>query len=61
MMGSFGGGQETDLDAVPAFEISEPPLGRVITANTWAFGSLFLYLIIPFLVAYVRFLRYDVR
>lgn len=57
----FGDSEEPDLDEVPAFAVAEPALRDVLKAHAWALGSLFAYLVIPFLVAYVAFLRYDVR
>ena len=60
MTSSFDDEQPT-LEAVPPFTVSQPRMGTVIAANIWPMGTLFFYLIIPFLVAYTRFLVYDVR
>ena len=46
---------------IPPFTVSEPSLSEVIASNGWGLGVLLCYLVIPFLVAYTRFLRYDVR
>ena len=48
-------------DAVPPFTVPEPALNEVVQANIWPIVTLFFYLIVPFLVGYVRFLQYDVR
>ncbi|MFQ5568708.1 MAG: ABC transporter permease subunit [Rhodothermales bacterium] len=58
---SFGGGEDPDLDEIPVFTVSEPALRNVLKTNAWALGTLFAYLVIPFVIAYVVFLRYDVR
>lgn len=54
-------GERADWDDVPAFTTTPLSLGRIVQANAWAFASLLAYLFIPFAVAYVAFLRYDVR
>lgn len=54
-------GDQPDWDNVPVYSPASPGLGQAIKAHTWAAISLGLYLFVPFLVAYVGFLRYDVR
>ena len=61
MISSSFDSEAPDLESIPPFTVPEPALDDVIAANAWAMGSLFFYLIIPFLVAYTRFLKYDVR
>jgi len=61
MMGGFGGGNDPPLDELPAFEMSEPTITSVLKANTWSMVSILSHLIIPFLLSYVVFLKYDVR
>ena len=61
MMGGFGDSDPPPLDELPAFELREPLLAEVISNNVWAMVSLLAYLLIPFLVSYVTFLKYDVR
>jgi len=61
MSGGFGGGESPDLDEIPPFEVQEPALSSVVRFNVWALASLLCYLIIPFLISYVVFLKYDVR
>jgi len=58
---SFGDEEEAVLENLPAFIVKEPELRAVVQANGWALGVLLLYLLLPFLIAYVTFLRYDVR
>jgi hypothetical protein len=58
---NFGGGSDVDLEAVPAFTIKEPELRNVLRENAWALATILIYLVVPFVVAYVAFLRYDVR
>lgn len=58
---NFGDDDDVNYDEIPTFTVPNPALGDVIASNVWAVGTLLLYLIIPFLVAYVAFLRYDVR
>lgn len=48
-------------DAVPPFTVPEPTLNQILQSNTWPLITLLFYLIVPFLIGYVRFLRYDVR
>ena len=54
-------GERPDWDEVPEFTATRISLRQVVPANAWALASLLAYLLIPFLVAYVAFLRYDVR
>ncbi len=61
MISSSFDGETADIESIPPFTVSEPALSEVIPANAWALGTLFFYLIVPFLVGYVRFLKYDVR
>ena len=61
MMSSSFDNEDVPLDAVPPFTVPEPSIGSVINAHIWSVGTLLFYLIIPFLVAYTRFLKYDVR
>jgi len=61
MMGDMGDEDPPPLDELPAFEVREPELPSVLRNNLWAIVSLLAYLFIPFLVAYVAFLKYDVR
>jgi ABC-type transport system involved in multi-copper enzyme maturation permease subunit len=58
---NFGGGSDVDLEAVPAFTIKEPELRNVLWENAWALATILIYLVVPFVVAYVAFLRYVVR
>jgi ABC-type transport system involved in multi-copper enzyme maturation permease subunit len=48
-------------EEVPTFETTALDQGQVIQANAWGLVSLFAYVLIPFALAYVAFLRYDVR
>jgi len=50
-----------DLKTLPAFSIQRATLPEVIAGNLGSLISLAFWLIAPFAVAYVRFLRYDVR
>ncbi len=61
MMGGFGDSDPPPLDELPVFEVREPLLSEVISSNLWAMASLLAYLLIPFLISYVTFLKYDVR
>ncbi|MFQ5768610.1 MAG: ABC transporter permease subunit [Acidobacteriota bacterium] len=61
IMSSFGGGSPEDISAIPAFTVPEPALASILHADIWAVVTLLAYLIIPFLVAFVAFMRYDVR
>jgi ABC-type transport system involved in multi-copper enzyme maturation permease subunit len=53
--------QPVDTKALPIFSIKPASLGEAIRANWKSMASLIFWLIAPFIVAYVRFLRYDVR
>ncbi len=57
---SFGD-SEIDQESIPPFQIQTPRLGEVITHNVWGIGVLTFYLLVPLLIAHVRFLGYDVR
>lgn len=50
-----------DLKTLPAFSIQRATLSEVVAGNLGSLISLAFWLIAPFAVAYVRFLRYDVR
>lgn len=58
---SFPGGESPDYDSIPSFSVSVPPISEILVANRWAVATLLAYLILPFIFAYVAFLRYDVR
>jgi ABC-type transport system involved in multi-copper enzyme maturation permease subunit len=60
-MGDIGQSDPPSLDDIPAFEVSDPSLVEVVNHNVESLISLFVYLIVPFLISYVAFLRYDVR
>jgi ABC-type transport system involved in multi-copper enzyme maturation permease subunit len=53
--------QDVDLAALPAFSVRLAAFSDVITGNQGSFISLAFWLIVPFALAYVKFLRYDVR
>jgi ABC-type transport system involved in multi-copper enzyme maturation permease subunit len=53
--------QFVDLKSLPAFEVGKTTLSEVVVGNLGSFISLAFWLVAPFAVAYVRFLRYDVR
>lgn len=61
MISSSFDDESPELEAIPPFTVPEPSLALVISKNVWPVGTLLFYLIIPFLVAYTRFLKYDVR
>lgn len=63
MAGGFPGSGDNNpsIETIPAFSISEPALDSVFQTNIWAIGTLLFYLVVPFLIGYVRFLKYDVR
>lgn len=61
MMSSSFDNEPPPLEMIPPFTVPEPSIGSVIGAHIWSVGVLFFYLIVPFLVAYTRFLTYDVR
>ena len=48
-------------DRVPPFVVAGPTISDALATHAWALVTLFFYLIVPFLVAYVRFLNYDAR
>ncbi len=50
-----------DPKTLPAFAFRRAGVGEALAGNWGSLISLFLWLIIPFAVAYVRFLKYDVR
>lgn len=57
----MSGDEGPEWTEVPEFSVTSLGLAEIIQANIWALASLLAYLILPFLVAYVAFLRYDVR
>ncbi|MFQ5767063.1 MAG: ABC transporter permease subunit [Acidobacteriota bacterium] len=61
IMSSFGGGSPTDISAIPAFRVPQPSLTEILQTDIWALATLLAYLIVPFLIAFVRFMHYDVR
>ena len=61
MSGSIDPPEGTPEPNVPTFLMPAIDLSETIRYNLWPLVSLLLYLIIPFAVAYLRFLRYDVR
>ncbi|HUN66805.1 MAG TPA: ABC transporter permease subunit [Bacteroidota bacterium] len=50
-----------DLHTLPAFTVSPQGAGEVFAADAGSLISLAFWLVGPFIVAFVRFLRYDVR
>lgn len=50
-----------DLRTLPNFSISQTELSEILRGNLYCLISLTFWLIAPFAVAYVRFLKYDVR
>ena len=54
-------GERPDWTEVPEFTTTPNNLAKVMQTRVWAFVSLLVYLVLPFLIAYVAFLRYDVR
>jgi ABC-type transport system involved in multi-copper enzyme maturation permease subunit len=50
-----------DMKTLPAFNVQKARLGEALAANAGSLISLAFWLIAPFAVAYVRFLKYDVR
>ncbi len=54
-------GERPDWTEVPEFTTTQNNLAQVMQTSVWAFVSLLVYLVLPFLIAYVAFLRYDVR
>jgi ABC-type transport system involved in multi-copper enzyme maturation permease subunit len=53
--------QPVDVKALPKFSIAPATLAEIFKENLKSLLSLAFWLIVPFAVAYVRFLRYDVR
>jgi ABC-type transport system involved in multi-copper enzyme maturation permease subunit len=53
--------QPIDTKTLPRFSIRPTTLGEVFKENWKSLFSLVFWLVAPFAVAYVRFLRYDVR
>lgn len=53
--------QMVDLKTLPDFSISRTSLADVVARNLGSLISLVFWLIVPFAVAHVRFLKYDVR
>ena len=54
-------GERPAWTEVPEFTTTQNDLAQVMQTRVWAFVSLLVYLVLPFLIAYVAFLRYDVR
>ena len=54
-------GDFPDLKSLPAFSIGKSTLSEVFGNNLGSLISLAFWLVAPFAVAYVRFLKYDVR
>lgn len=52
---------EFDWDSIPTFQSTPIDLPAILRRNAWALVSLGLFVLIPFLIAYVSFIRYDVR
>jgi len=50
-----------DLKTLPAFKVKTSRLEEVLAGNWGSLISLAFWLVAPFAVAYVRFLKYDVR
>ncbi len=50
-----------NFKSLPLFALSPTSLGEVFKSDWLSIVSLIFWLIVPFAVAYVRFLRYDVR
>ena len=53
--------KNVDLKTLPAFAVQPAPLVEILRGNAGNLLSLIVWLIVPFALAYVRFLRYDVR
>lgn len=53
--------EPVDVKALPKFSIAPASLAETLKENLASLLSLVFWLIVPFAVAYVRFLRYDVR
>lgn len=50
-----------DLKALPGFSMTEAGFSEIISRNFNGFMTLAFWLIVPFAIAYTRFMRYDVR
>ena len=50
-----------NFKSLPVFTVSPTSLAEVVKADWLSMVSLIFWLIVPFAIAYVRFLRYDVR
>ncbi|MCX6560282.1 MAG: ABC transporter permease subunit [Candidatus Aminicenantes bacterium] len=50
-----------EMKTLPAFNVQKARLGEALAANAGSLISLAFWLIAPFALAYVRFLKYDVR
>jgi ABC-type transport system involved in multi-copper enzyme maturation permease subunit len=53
--------QPVDPKTLPKFAVAPATLGEAIKANIASLAALLFWLIVPFGVAYIRFLKYDVR
>ena len=53
--------QPVDFRKLPKFSVASTSLAETFKENWRSLVSLAFWLIAPFAVAYVRFLRYDVR
>jgi len=53
--------QPIDVKALPKFSIAPASLAETLKENLMSLVSLAFWLIVPFAIAYVRFLKYDVR
>ncbi|MFK7843769.1 MAG: ABC transporter permease subunit [Rhodothermales bacterium] len=60
LSGNFGE-EAASPEAIPPFTVPQPSLSEIIKTNIWPLITLFCYLIVPFLIAYTRFLKYDAR
>jgi ABC-type transport system involved in multi-copper enzyme maturation permease subunit len=54
-------GEMVDLKTLPSFSIPTTTGSEVVSSNWGSILSLIIWLIIPFAIAYRRFLKYDVR
>jgi len=53
--------EKVDFQSLPAFTVSHASLAEALKTDWTSIISIVFWLIVPFAVAYVRFLRYDVR
>jgi len=53
--------QPVDFQKLPKFSVAPSSLAETFKENWRSLVSLAFWLIVPFAIAYVRFLRYDVR